>query len=317
MRVERPGRHRPGRHRAGQRRPDDPGRPRRCRARRRRRPKRSGCWRWSPAKTSNPATRRDVADRPGDPPGPDGVGRTIPSPATCTRPRSNYRDGFKAHIGVEPDTGLITACELTAGNVGDAQAAPGLLAGETVTGRGARRLRLRLRRVPRPSRRARPHRDDQTDPAAHRRSPTGSPSTTSRSTSTAMTATCPNGITVDDQPPIAPGPLRRDAATAARCVNAAPAAASGKILTVHDHHELLAAARAHALTADVHRALPPAPPDGRTLHRLARPPRRPQSPLPRHRPQPHRARPPLRRDQPATPPQPRPHTGTTAGSSPH
>jgi IS5 family transposase len=44
---------------------------------------------------------------------------------------SNYRDGFKAHIGIEPDTGLITACQLTAGNVGDAQAAPGLLAGET------------------------------------------------------------------------------------------------------------------------------------------------------------------------------------------
>ena len=43
----------------------------------------------------------------------------------------NYRDGFKAHVGVEPDTGLITACELTAGNVGDAQAAPGLLADET------------------------------------------------------------------------------------------------------------------------------------------------------------------------------------------
>ena len=44
---------------------------------------------------------------------------------------SNYRDGFKAHIGIEPDTGLITACALTAGNVGDAQAAPGLLAEET------------------------------------------------------------------------------------------------------------------------------------------------------------------------------------------
>ena len=44
---------------------------------------------------------------------------------------SNCRDGFKAHIGIEPDTGLITACALTAGNVGDAQAAPGVLAGET------------------------------------------------------------------------------------------------------------------------------------------------------------------------------------------
>jgi hypothetical protein len=46
---------------------------------------------------------------------------------------SNYRDGFKAHVGVEPDTGLITACELTAGNVGDAHAAASLLAGEPST----------------------------------------------------------------------------------------------------------------------------------------------------------------------------------------
>ena len=43
----------------------------------------------------------------------------------------NYRDGFKAHIAVEPDTGIITACDLTAGNVGDAQAAPELIASET------------------------------------------------------------------------------------------------------------------------------------------------------------------------------------------
>ncbi len=42
----------------------------------------------------------------------------------------SYRDGFKAHIAVEPETGLVTACELTAGNVGDAQAAPNLLQGE-------------------------------------------------------------------------------------------------------------------------------------------------------------------------------------------
>jgi IS5 family transposase len=42
----------------------------------------------------------------------------------------NYRDGFKAHIAVEPETGVVTACDLTAGNVGDAQAAPSLLEGE-------------------------------------------------------------------------------------------------------------------------------------------------------------------------------------------
>jgi len=42
----------------------------------------------------------------------------------------NYRDGFKAHMAIEPDTGLITACSLTPGNVGDAEAGIGLLEGE-------------------------------------------------------------------------------------------------------------------------------------------------------------------------------------------
>jgi hypothetical protein len=39
----------------------------------------------------------------------------------------SYRDGFKAHVAAEPDTGLITATGLSAGNVGDAVAAPDLL----------------------------------------------------------------------------------------------------------------------------------------------------------------------------------------------
>jgi IS5 family transposase len=42
----------------------------------------------------------------------------------------DYRDGYKAHLAVEPETGIITAATLTAGNVADAQAAPELLAGE-------------------------------------------------------------------------------------------------------------------------------------------------------------------------------------------
>ena len=33
--------------------------------------------------------------------------------------RSSYRDGYKAHIVVEPDTGIITGCELTPANTGD------------------------------------------------------------------------------------------------------------------------------------------------------------------------------------------------------
>ena len=42
----------------------------------------------------------------------------------------SYRDGYKAHIAAEPDTGLITAADLTGGDAGDADAAMGLLDGE-------------------------------------------------------------------------------------------------------------------------------------------------------------------------------------------
>ena len=42
----------------------------------------------------------------------------------------SYRDGCKAHIAAEPDTGLITAADLTAGDTGDADAAMGLLEDE-------------------------------------------------------------------------------------------------------------------------------------------------------------------------------------------
>src|SRR5581483_3027041 len=42
----------------------------------------------------------------------------------------DYRDGYKAHVAVEPDTGLVTDCALSAGNVSDAAQAAELLAGE-------------------------------------------------------------------------------------------------------------------------------------------------------------------------------------------
>jgi IS5 family transposase len=44
--------------------------------------------------------------------------------------KSSYRDGYKAHVAVEPDTGIITACDLTAANVGDGPVGVELLAGE-------------------------------------------------------------------------------------------------------------------------------------------------------------------------------------------
>jgi IS5 family transposase len=44
--------------------------------------------------------------------------------------RSVYRDGFKAHVAVEPDTGIITGVELTPANSGDGPTGVALLAGE-------------------------------------------------------------------------------------------------------------------------------------------------------------------------------------------
>jgi IS5 family transposase len=44
--------------------------------------------------------------------------------------RSSYRDGFKAHIAVEPETGIITASTLTPANTGDGPVGVDLLDGE-------------------------------------------------------------------------------------------------------------------------------------------------------------------------------------------
>jgi len=44
--------------------------------------------------------------------------------------RSEYRDGYKAHVAVEPETGIITAATLTPANVGDGPTGVSLLEGE-------------------------------------------------------------------------------------------------------------------------------------------------------------------------------------------
>ena len=45
--------------------------------------------------------------------------------------RSNYRDGYKAHLAVEPESGIITAVELTPANTGDGPVGVTLLDDET------------------------------------------------------------------------------------------------------------------------------------------------------------------------------------------
>lgn len=62
---------------------------------------------------------------------PDRVISTVdPESRHMHKSRSVYRDGYKAHIAVEPDTGLITATALTPANAGDGPTGVELLAGE-------------------------------------------------------------------------------------------------------------------------------------------------------------------------------------------
>ena len=43
---------------------------------------------------------------------------------------SEYRDGYKAHIAIEPETGIVTAAVITPANAGDGPTGVELLAGE-------------------------------------------------------------------------------------------------------------------------------------------------------------------------------------------
>jgi IS5 family transposase len=77
---------------------------------------------------------------PGEQPGTWRIARSVapdrvvsvvdPETRHAHKSRSSYRDGYKAHVAVEPETGLITAATLTPANAADGPAGVGLLAGE-------------------------------------------------------------------------------------------------------------------------------------------------------------------------------------------
>lgn len=192
---------------------------------------------------------------PGDGPGrwriaqrtaPDRVISTVdPESRHVHKTRHAYRDGYKAHIAAEPDTGLITACALTAGNTSDAEAAPDLLAdepagtevlGDSAYGTGELRHHLTER-----------------DMTAVIKPPPLRPAVEGGYTlddftidETAGTVTCPAGITVTIT-------ARRNARFGGRCDDCAlrtrcTTATRGRIIALHPHHRLLAAARGFAAT---------------------------------------------------------------------
>src|SRR3990170_419272 len=62
---------------------------------------------------------------------PDRVISTVdPETRHMHKSRSSYRDGYKAHISVEPETGLVTAAALTPANAADGPAGVALIADE-------------------------------------------------------------------------------------------------------------------------------------------------------------------------------------------
>lgn len=162
----------------------------------------------------------------------------------------NYRDGFKAHVGVEPETGLITACELTAGNVGDAQAAPALLADEvpglevladSAYGSGQHRAHLLAAQHVAVIK-----------PIPVQTAVSGGFSIDDFSIDVATrTATCPAGQVVAISPSQAAcfGSRCADCGLRSRCTTAR----GGRTLHVHPYHALLATARRQAATDDFQR----------------------------------------------------------------
>jgi len=161
-----------------------------------------------------------------------------------------HQDGFKAHLAIEPDTGIITDCTLTkasGADSSDAAVGPGLLTGEpapvevladSAYGSGDARAQLaeaghRAIIKPIPLRPAVPNgftRDDFT--IDH----------------TAGTATCPNGVTkpITARRTVAFGKACQACPLRARCTTRA----DGRALVLTEHDQLLRAARRQAETSD-------------------------------------------------------------------
>ena len=172
---------------------------------------------------------------------PDRVISTVdPEARHMHKSRSEYRDGYKAHVAVEPETGLITAATLTPANAADGPTGVELLAGEapglqvladSAYGSGEVRADMRAARhrqaiKPIPLRPAVPGGFDRDDFVIDHH---------------ARTATCPGGHTV----PIAPkggatfGVRCRGCPLRDRCTNAK----DGRILHIERHDAELVEAR--------------------------------------------------------------------------
>jgi IS5 family transposase len=155
---------------------------------------------------------------------------------------SEYRDGYKAHVAVEPETGLVTACALTPANAGDGPTGVELLASDPPgleiladSAYGSGEVRAALRRAK--------HRQAIKPISLRRAIPDGFDRDDFVINHTARTARCPAGhtVTIARRGTATFGVRCRGCPLRARCTTAK----DGKVLTISEHdHELVEARRA-------------------------------------------------------------------------
>ena len=217
--------------------------------------------------------------------------------------RSEYRDGYKAHLAIEPETGLVTATKLTPANAPDGPVGVELLTGETpgleVLADGAYGSGETLHAFSSAGHR-RAIKPWPTSPAV----PGGFERDDFHVDEVAKTATCPDGhvVTISPRRHATFGALCRGCDLRDRCT----AARDGRTLHLSAHDAEARRVPASMARGRLHGELPTLQTHGRAINRLAGGEQQPTGPVSRRREEPARTLDADRGDQPQTDGQPRP-----------
>jgi IS5 family transposase len=177
---------------------------------------------------------------------PDRVISTVdPETRHMHKSRSSYRDGYKAHIAVEPETGIITAATLTPANAGDGPTGVAMLAREEPglevladSAYGSGQVRAAVAKAS--------HRAVIKPIPLRPAVPSGFTTDDFTIDTEAGTVTCPQGHAV----PINPTGAARFGARCRGCPvrDRCTTSRKGRDVNVHPHHDLMKAAREDART---------------------------------------------------------------------
>jgi len=182
---------------------------------------------------------------------PDRVISTVdPEARHMHKSRSHYRDGYKAHLAVEPETGIVTAACLTPANAPDGPTGVALLEKEESvevladSAYGSGEVRAALAEAS--------HRATIKPIPMQPAVPDGFTIDEFTVDTAAGTVTCPQGITVSitRRGNAIFGPRCRGCPLRLRCTRSK----QGRTLRLHPHHDLMAAAREASQTEEFQRS---------------------------------------------------------------